>query len=133
MRGAWIALVALAGLLSTTDAPAQTRDSADCMLAWHRAVSSYLTQNRTGFPQDEKMSVFEPACQKEQEGDKAGARVEAIMIGAINLAKLDKNGCRSFMKSYAGSKSAGEVCSQAESGPSDTLRKLIKESIPPKH
>ena len=130
MRGILLAGLVGSLLVAAMESPAEARDISDCMLAWHRAVSSYLTQNRTGFPEAEKMTVFEPACQLEQQGDKAKARVEAIMLGAIALAELDSRGCRKFMESYAGSNESDKVCTQASKGASDRLRKLIKDSIP---
>src|SRR5579862_6922799 len=86
----------LAGLCEMIPAKATAREKGDCILAWGQAVRSYLTQNRTKGPEDE---TFGPACDLESKGKKDEARVEAVVIGAKALAKLDMKGCQRFMES----------------------------------
>ena len=102
------------------------------MLKWHRAVASYLTQNRTSYGQDENMGQFESACQIEQRGDKKAARIDAIMVGVRALMKLDPRGCQRFMEFYVGSTDPEAACNAA-SEPNEKLRKVIEGSIPGKH
>lgn len=111
---------------------AEARDLEDCMLKWHRAVASYLTQNRTSFGQDENMGQFQGACEKEQGGDKKGARLEAILVGVKNLARLDPRGCARFMEFYVGSTDPEAACNAAKE-PDDKLRRIIQDSAPDKH
>lgn len=111
---------------------AEARDLEDCMLKWHRAVASYLTQNRTSFGQDENMGQFQVACEKEQSGDKKGARLEAILVGVRNLARLDPRGCARFMEFYVGASDPEAACSAAQQ-PDDKLRRIIQDGAPAKH
>ena len=115
-----------------------------CQDAWARAVRSFLTQNRKAGPDgkqpktldDEEIiaqawtSAFDPACKLEDEGKKKEARVEAAMIGAQILSRLDPRGCTSFMKSYMESTKAKDICDVAGSAQSADLRRQIEGSIP---
>jgi hypothetical protein len=115
-----------------------------CQDSWARAVRSFLTQNRKAGPDgaqpktldDEELiaqawtSAFDPACKLEDGGNKQGARVEAAMIGAQILARLDPKGCISFMSSYMQSTKAKDICDVAGSAGSEDLRKRIEGSIP---
>jgi len=111
--------------------PASARGVEDCSLAWGQAVRSYLTQNRTKGPED---AAFRAACQIETGGDKAKARVEAVLIGVQTLVKLDPKGCARFLESYVGSRDGTSICTKASSAPNDAdgLRKMIETTIPPK-
>lgn len=129
--GRYFALVCTFAFLLASPA-AEARDLEDCMLKWHRAVASYLTQNRTSFGQDENMGQFQSACEIEQRGDKRGARVEAILVGVRSLAKLDPRGCQRFMEFYVGSTDPEAACSAAQE-PNEKLRKIIEDSAPAKH
>ncbi|MBI4818067.1 MAG: hypothetical protein HY791_17525 [Deltaproteobacteria bacterium] len=100
----------------------------DCQLAWGQAVRSYLTQNRTKGPED---ATWKAACEKEQSGDKEGARIEAISIGAEALAKLDNRGCQGFLKAYVEASSPERICEAAAANKGDEVRKLVKDSAPP--
>jgi hypothetical protein len=111
---------------------AEARDLEDCMLKWHRAVASYLTQNRTSYGQDENMGQFESACQIEQRGDKKAARIDAVMVGVRALMKLDPRGCQRFMEFYVGATDPEAACNAAQE-PNEKLRKVIEDSIPAKH
>ena len=85
-KKALIALAASAVVGTVGAGAAEARGVEDCQLAWGQAVRSYLTQNRTKGPED---VVFRPACTIESQGDKAKARVEAVVIGVQALVKLD--------------------------------------------
>lgn len=109
---------------------AEARAPEDCALAWGQAVRSYLTQNRTKGPEDE---VFKPACEIEARGDKAGARIEAVLIGTKALAKLDPRGCARFLEVYVEASGPNEICQAAVQGQDDeALRKKIASAVPPK-
>lgn len=130
-----IALVALsaAAVLGAFSAPAfAARGVEDCQLAWGQAVRSYLTVNRTKGPED---TVFRPACTIESQGDKAKARVEAVVIGVQTLVKLDPKGCARFLQSYVEAREPQAICSKAQNNPEDVdgLRQMISQSIPAKH
>lgn len=129
--GLSVALICSFAVLAAAPA-AEARDLEDCMLKWHRAVASYLTQNRTSFGQDENMGQFEGACQIEQRGDKPGARIEAIMVGVRALMKLDPRACQRFMEFYVGSTDPDAACNAAQES-NDKLRKVIQDSAPPKN
>ena len=107
---------------------AQARGVEDCQLAWGQAVRSYLTQNRTKGPEDQS---FRPACEIEASGDKPKARIEAVLIGARALARLDPKGCKRFMEVYVQSKEPEKVCTEAGGDDSEGLRRLITDSMPP--
>ncbi|MBI2378304.1 MAG: hypothetical protein HYV07_30170 [Deltaproteobacteria bacterium] len=111
-----------------TSTLASARGIDDCQLAWGQAVRSYLTQNRTKGPED---ATWKAACEKEQSGDKEGARVEAIAIGAEVLSKLDKRGCENFLKAYVEASTPDRICEAAGAGKGDEVRKLVKDSAPP--
>jgi hypothetical protein len=117
----------VAGLGLWISASAEAREPEECQLAWGQAVRSYLTQNRTKGPED---AVFAPACQIEAQGKKDEARVEAVVIGARALAKLDPRGCQRFMESYINSSKPKDVCDAALQGDEAMLRKLINDSMP---
>ncbi len=134
----------LLALLSLAPA-AHARPAGDsCQDAWARAVRSFLTQNRKAGPDgnqpknldDEELiaqawtSAFDPACKLEESGKKKEARVEAAMIGAQILKKLDPKGCISFMNAYMQSTKAKDICDVAGSAGSEDLRKRIEGSIP---
>lgn len=107
----------------------QARSVEDCQLKWGQAVRSYLTQNRTKGPED---VAFKPACDIEAGGDKPKARVEAAIIGAMALAKLDMKGCKKFMEVYMQSSEPQKVCEQAAgAGDKEALRTLVAGSLPP--
>ncbi|MBK8014225.1 MAG: hypothetical protein IPK13_23110 [Deltaproteobacteria bacterium] len=123
---------------------AMARDEKDCQRTWARAVRSYLTQNRKAGP-DGKMpadldqaelaaqaweQAFSPACQLEASGKRSEARVEAAMIGAQLLAKLDPRGCARFMDSYMQSSRSKDVCDSARSSSTEQVRSMISDSIP---
>lgn len=108
---------------------AEAREPEECQLAWGQAVRSYLTQNRTKGPED---AVFAPACELESKGQKDEARIEAAIIGARALARLDPRGCARFMESYMSSNRGKDVCDSAGSEDTSALRKLIIDSIPPR-
>ena len=134
-------LFALLSIASTADA--RPKGEA-CQDAWARAVRSFLTQNRKAGPDsaqpktldDEELiaqawtGAFDPACKLEDQGKKQEARVEAAMIGAQILAKLDPRGCVSFMNAYMQSTKAKDICDVAGSAGSEDLRKRIQGSIP---
>jgi hypothetical protein len=137
-------IFALLFLLSLAPA-AQARPKGDsCQDAWSRAVRSFLTQNRKAGPDgnqpktldDEELiaqawtGAFDPACKLEESGKKKEARVEAALIGAQILAKLDKRGCIGFMNAYMQSSKAKDICDVAGSAGSEELRKQIEGSIP---
>lgn len=123
---------------------AVARNKNDCATAWARSVRSYLTQNRTSAPDgskpktldDEELAAqawnqaFAPACDLEQQGDKKAARVEAAMIGARILAKLDLRGCVRFMDVYMQSSRAKDICDMATSAGTADIRRKIEETIP---
>lgn len=106
---------------------AEARDPAECQESWGRAVRSYLTQNRKSGPED---AVFAPACALEGQGKKDEARVEAVIIGARALAKLDLRGCQHFMENYVASSKPKDVCDAATGGDENRLRTVVKESMP---
>ncbi|MCC7382851.1 MAG: hypothetical protein IT384_13525 [Deltaproteobacteria bacterium] len=109
---------------------AEARGVEDCMLWWAQAVRSYLTQNRTQGPEDE---IFRPACEIEGKGDKAKARIEAVLLGARSLSKLDPRGCERFLEVYVQSKEPQKICAEAAGEAGDAaLRKLIASTIPDK-
>ncbi len=133
-----LALVSIASI-------ATARPKGDsCQDAWARAVRSFLTQNRKAGPDgnqpktldDEELiaqawtGAFDPACKLEGSGNKQAARVEAAMIGARILAKLDPKGCVRFMDSYMQSKKAQDICGLVRTASSEDLRKQIEGSIP---
>ncbi|MCK6552161.1 hypothetical protein L6R52_40395 [Myxococcota bacterium] len=122
-----LALVIAGGSLWAGSADA--RDPEECQLKWGQAVRSYLTQNRTKGPEDK---VFAAACTLEGEGKKDEARVEAVLIGARELSKLDARGCVRFMESYVGSSRPKDVCDLAAGGDEGALRKAITDSMPPR-
>lgn len=105
------------------------RDPEECQERWGRALRSYLTQNRTKGPEDK---VFAGACALEGQGKKDEARVEAVLVGARELNRLDPRGCQRFMESYVGSSRPKDVCDTAAGGDEGALRKLIQESMPPR-
>lgn len=130
----------IAGLAAMTGAvalsalfagPAEARGVEDCQLAWGQAVRSYLTQNRTKGPED---VVFKAACTIEAQGDKAKARVEAVVIGVQALVKLDPKGCQRFLTSYVEAREPEAICTKAQQSPDDAdgLRQMIERSIPAK-
>ena len=134
----------LFGLLSIASlADARPKGEA-CQDSWARAVRSFLTQNRKAGPDgaqpktldDEELiaqawtAAFDPACKMEDAGKKKEARVEAAMIGAQILSKLDPRACVSFMNSYMQSTKAKDICDVAGSAGSEDLRKRIEGSIP---
>lgn len=137
-----LASVGLAGLLIASVALARSKN--DCETAWARSVRSYLTQNRKAAPDgsipktldDEELAAqawnaaFGPACDLEQQGEKKAARVEAAMIGARILAKLDPRGCVRFMDVYMQSSRAKDICDVAGSAGSADVRRRIEETIP---
>jgi hypothetical protein len=106
---------------------AEAREPEECQLAWGQAVRSYLTQNRTKGPED---AVFAPACELESKGQKDEARVEAAIIAARALAKLDPRGCSRFMESYMSSNRPKDVCDTAAGDDTSALKKMIMDSIP---
>ena len=138
-------IFALSLLLLSTAPLAHARPKGDsCQDAWSRAVRSFLTQNRKAGPDgnqpktldDEELiaqawtSAFDPACKMEDAGKKKEARIEAALIGAQILARLDKRGCIGFMSSYMQSTKAKDICDVAGSAGSEDLRKRIEGSIP---
>lgn len=127
-----IGAAAMATALALGATGASARGVEDCSLAWGQAVRSYLTQNRTKGPED---AAFRAACEIETGGDKAKARVEAVLIGVTTLVKLDPKGCARFLESYVGSREGQPTCTKAAQSPNDTdgLRKMIQDSIPAKH
>lgn len=116
-------------LLASAASTAEARDPEECQLAWGQAVRSYLTQNRTKGPED---SVFAPACELENKGQKDEARIEAAIIGARALAKLDPRGCARFMENYMSSNRPKDVCDTAAGDDTSALKKMIMDSIPPR-
>jgi hypothetical protein len=124
-------LLVVSALMVTTlvEQRAQAREPEECQLAWGQAVRSYLTQNRTKGPED---AVFAPACAIEASGKKDEARIEAAIIGAQALAKLDPKGCQRFMESYMSSNRPKDVCDTANGQDAGALRKIIMDSIPPR-
>jgi hypothetical protein len=122
------ALAMVATMVTMMPGSAQARDAEDCQLWWGQAVRSYLTQNRTKGPEDE---AFKSACDLEKQGDKAGARVEAITVGCKALAGLDMKGCTNFMGKYVGATLPGKICEAAKGDDVAALRKLVEGSLPP--
>lgn len=136
--------MAAAALVVGMSSIALARDADDCKNAWSSAVRSYLTQNRKAAPDgkipttvdeaelaaQEWSRVFAPACALEAAGKKADARVEAALIGARILAKLDPNACIGFMTSYMQSSRAEDVCTMAASPDPESARKTIASSLP---
>ncbi len=121
-------LVAAAMLVSVgIEQSAEAREPEECQLAWGQAVRSYLTQNRTKGPDD---AVFAPACEMEAQGKKDEARIEAAIIGAKALARLDAKGCARFMESYMSATRGKDICDTALQEDPSALRKLIVASIP---
>jgi hypothetical protein len=129
VRSAFLLPVAIGLIGLSLSESAEAREPEECQLAWGQAVRSYLTQNRTKGPED---AVFAPACQIESSGKKDEARVEAAMIGAKALAKLDPRGCQRFMESYMESSKPKDVCDAALQGDEAALRKIITDSVPAK-
>lgn len=125
MRGLFVAGLLFSSIV--VEQRAEAREPEECQLAWGQAVRSYLTQNRTKGPED---AVFAPACEMEAQGKKDEARIEAAVIGAKALARLDAKGCARFMESYMSSTRGKDVCDQAMQEDPAALRKLIVESIP---
>jgi hypothetical protein len=132
-------------LLLFAPASAFARPKGDsCQDAWSRAVRSFLTQNRKAGPDgnqpktldDEELiaqawtGAFDASCKLEDEGKKKEARVEAALIGAQILARLDKKGCVGFMNAYMQSTKAKDICDVAGSAQSEELRRQIEGSIP---
>ncbi|MEQ9503396.1 MAG: hypothetical protein RIT81_41430 [Deltaproteobacteria bacterium] len=123
---------------------AEARDKNSCQQAWSQAVRSYLTTNRKAAPDgtvpkdlDAKeladqawLASFSAACDLEANGDKAGARVEAAMIGVQVLARLDARGCERFMQYYMDSTQGRDVCSVGTTASTAELRKKIATAIP---
>lgn len=123
---------------------AEARDKASCQQAWSQAVRSYLTANRKAAPDgtvpkdmDAKeladqawLASFSAACDLEANGDKAGARVEAAMIGVQVLARLDARGCERFMQYYMDSTRGRDVCSVGATASTAELREKIAAAIP---
>jgi hypothetical protein len=130
-KKALIALAASAVVGTVGAGAAEARGVEDCQLAWGQAVRSYLTQNRTKGPED---VVFRPACTIESQGDKAKARVEAVVIGVQALVKLDAKGCARFLESYVEAREPQAICNKAQQTPDDVdgLRRLVETSIPSK-
>jgi len=122
-----IAALVFAGVTVMPSA-AEARDMEDCMLAWGQAARSYLTKNRTSGPEDE---VFKTACQMEAKGDKAGARLEAVVIGMKALAKLDIGGCGKFMGRYIGATLPDRLCEATKTEDDAALKLMVSESLPP--
>jgi hypothetical protein len=137
-------LLGLLVLATASIAGARTKD--DCQTQWARSVRSYLTQNRKAGPDgavpatvdDEELAAqaweaaFGPACDLEQQGKRKEARVEAALIGAQILSKLDARGCVQFMDAYMQSSRAKDICDVARSGATADVRQKIETSIPPK-
>lgn len=123
---------------------AEARSVIECKTKWAQAVRSYLTQNRKAGPDgtiptnlDEQelvaqawLETFTPACRIEAEGKRRAARVEAALIGAVTLAKLDPRGCRRFMQYFMGAKRPKDVCDGAKRGRDPQLRDLIARALP---
>ncbi len=126
--------------------PAHARNEDDCKRAWSRAVRSYLTQNRKASPSGEVpkdldaeersaqawLDVFKAACRQEKEGQKSEARIEASLAGAQVLVKLDPRACVQFMSAYMGASSPQDICQKIPRGSSETLRALLRSSLPPR-
>jgi hypothetical protein len=132
-------------LLLAAASTAEARPAGDsCQDAWSRAVRSFLTQNRKAGPDgaqpktldDEELiaqawsGAFDASCKMEEGGKKQEARVEAALIGAQILVKLDPKGCVRFMDAYMQSSKAKDICDVAGSAGADDLRKRISGSIP---
>ena len=146
MRSFAVALVFVASLFTTLGSAslAEARSVLECKTKWAQAVRSYLTKNRKAGPDgtvptnlDEQelvaqawLNTFTPACRIEKKGDKTAARIEAAMIGAQTLAKLDPRGCQRFMQYFMGSRRPKDVCDSASDGRGDQLRDQIARSIP---
>ena len=125
-------------------ASAHARSPYECKTKWAQAVRSYLTQNRKAGPDgkvptnlDEQemvaqawVEIFTPACQIEARGDKPGARIQAALIGAATLAKLDMRGCQRFMQYFMGSERPKDVCDEAKQGEGARLRTVVERSLP---
>jgi hypothetical protein len=118
---------------------ADAREKEECQTAWGGAAHSYLTQNRNRGPNGESNSadvnalweqLFAPACTLESQGKKDDARVEAVMLGAKALAKLDMRGCQRFMEVYVSSSRPKDVCDAALAGDEANLRKVVTDSMP---
>ena len=121
-----VAALVFTGLTGTADR-AEARDTEDCMQAWGRAVRGYLTQKRTSGPEDE---AFKPACALEAKGDKAAARLEAVLIGMKALAALDMKGCGRFMGLYIGATLPEKLCEATKTEQDQGLREMVKDSLP---
>jgi hypothetical protein len=125
-----------------TPSQAWARSAPECMTAWSRAVRSYLTQNRKATPDGRVpddldgeeaaaqawMGAFRPACETEQSGQAAEARVQAAVIGVRILTRLDPNGCEAFLSAYMSSDRPRDICSAAGQG--IDVRDDIARSIP---
>ena len=143
MRWPVLALFVVVSALGSASS-AEARSPAECKMKWAQAVRSYLTQNRKAGPDgrvptnlDEQelvaqawLETFSPACRIEADGDKKTARLEAAMIGAVTLAKLDPKGCRRFMQYFMGSERPKDVCDTAQQGGGTELRDRIARTLP---
>lgn len=103
------------------------RSPEDCAAAWGKAVRSYGKETKTPTPDDKE---FAGACDLESTGDKAGARLEAIRVGVVALAKQDGDGCVRFLTSYIGAKDPKAVCDLATGEDEAGLKKAITENLP---
>jgi hypothetical protein len=123
----FFSLLAFACVLGGT---AYARDTEDCQTKWGGAVRSYLMQNRNTHDDKYWEGVFKPACDIEK-SDKAKARVEAVVIAAQELVKIDPRGCARFLDSYVGAQMPEKICEAASGGDAAALRKMIESNLPP--
>jgi hypothetical protein len=122
--------IILLALAFTVGGTAFARDTEDCQTKWGGAVRSYLMQHRTTHDDKYWEAAFKPACDLEK-SDKAKARVEAVMIAARELVRIDPRGCARFLDSYVGVQGPEKICQAASGGDDAALRKMVQSSLPP--
>ena len=123
----------------------EARDVDDCKRTWARAVRSYVARDKGKagpngvLPQtldDEErvaqdwLTVFSEACALEEEGNKAGSRLEAALAGARALIQVDPPACSKFMRYYMGSSKPQDVCDMLKGQGSQNARRTLESSIP---